>query len=127
MTNTENVNVMYFHGTTCDGYRFTIAGMIDDDDLLLSVAICGDGDCFSKAKGRIISTGRLFNQRQFARGRVRESLYSNKSRLKNEFGSEFGFPENYFRGKETKVFRQFVWNYTFYTKKELCREFSMHK
>jgi hypothetical protein len=119
------IDMLYFHGYTADGYRFTIAGVVENDDLILGVAICADGETFSKAKGRTIATGRALNQRQFPRGRHIVGLYTEQ--MQNEFRGENGFPENYFKGREINIFREFVWNYGFFTKKELQREFSLLK
>ena len=60
----EEINVMYFHGKTLDDKRFTIAGVIKDEDLHLGIAICSDLDHFSKATGRTISTGRVLSERK---------------------------------------------------------------
>lgn len=116
--------MMYFHGDSADGYRFTISGIVENDNLILGIAICTDGDVFCKAKGRTISTGRALNQRKTPKGRKRVSLYSD-SEMYNEFRTDAGFPKGYFKGNEIKIFREYVWNYNFFTKKELQREFSL--
>ena len=119
------IDMLYFHGETADGHRFTISGVVENDDLILGIAICANGETFSKIKGRAISTGRALNQRQFPRGRGIVSLYSDK--MDNEFRGENGFPENYYKGREINIFRNYVWNYNFFTKKELQREFGLQK
>lgn len=125
MENTkENLDVMYFHGGTCDGYKFTIAGIIEDDDLLLGIGICADGENFSRPKGRMISAGRVLNQRDTIKGRSRLSLYSSNLDS-SKYGGLAGFPKDYFKGIEIKVFREIVKNYNYFTKKELRQEFHL--
>jgi len=119
----EEINVMYFHGTTVDDVRFTVSGVVKDDDLQLGVAICSDLDHFDKSKGRAISTGRVLNQRSGYNGRTRVGLYTDK--MSDEYRERAGFPENYFKGKEIKVFRSYVKNFNWLTKKELQQEFGL--
>lgn len=110
---------MYFHGKTVDGNRYTIAGIVENDDLLLGISLCSDHDAFSKVKGRRISSGRVLNQRTSARCN-RKSFYA----MTSIDGG--GFSENYFVGQECKIFRAYVSNYNFFTKKELISEFGLH-
>ncbi len=119
----NNIDVMYFHGKTVDGCRYTISGVIKDDDLHTGIAICSDNDHFNKAKGRTISTGRVLNQRKYAGGRRFVSLYSDA--MGDEQRGRAGYPENYFVGNEIKVFTAYVKNYNHFTKKELQREFGL--
>lgn len=54
----------YFHGTTVDGYRFTIAGRYDSEEtypttLTLGVSLCSRTDQFRKSKGRDQAKERL--------------------------------------------------------------------
>lgn len=63
-------DVMFFHGETLGSQRFTIAGtLVGKNELMLSIALCSEQDAFCKAKGRLIATGRLFNQRS-SKGRI---------------------------------------------------------
>jgi len=121
----EEINVMYFHGETVDDVRFTISGVIKDDDLQLGIAICSEHDHFNKAKGRSISTGRVLNQRPTHSGRNLISLYSD--RMGPGYRGQAGYPENYFKGNEIKIFTEFVKNYNFFTKKELQQEFGLYR
>lgn len=123
MTNAENINVMYFHGKTADGYRYTIAGVVKDEDLHMGVAICSEKDQFSKKIGRKISTGRVLNQKDTRTGRNLISLYSDT--LVNEYHKDTGFPENYFVGIETKVFTDFVKHFNHLKQKGLQLEFGI--
>ena len=123
MTNAENINVMYFHGKTTDGYRYTISGVIKNDDLHMGVSICSERDQFSKKIGRKISTGRVLNQRGGSTGRHLVSLYSDI--LVNEYKTDSGFSENYFVGVETKVFTDFVKHFNHLTQKGLQQEFGI--
>jgi hypothetical protein len=119
------LNMMYSHGETLDDYRYTIAGLIENDDLMLGIAICAGGDCFCKAKGRAISSGRVLNQRKSIRGRNRIDLYTDK--VPSSFKGQAGYPKDYFKGQEIKVFCAIVWHYRFFTKKELQQEFNLQK
>ena len=119
----NNIDVMYFHGTTVDGCRFTIAGVIEHEDLVLGAAICSETQQFSKEKGRTISSGRVLNQRKHPKGRIFTSLYND--RMGDEYRGKAGYPEHYYVGKEIKVFRAYVINYKFFTKRELQQEFGL--
>ena len=123
MIDTDNIDVMYFHGKTVDGCRYTISGVVKDDDLHMGVAICSDNDHFNKAKGRTISTGRVLNQRSNPVGRNIVSLYSGA--MGDEYIGKAGYPENYFVGNEIKVFIAYVKNFNHITKKELQQEFKL--
>ena len=112
---------MYFHGKTLDGNRYTITGKFEEDDLILGIAICSEKELFSKSRGREISTGRL--NKPGTRGRTRLSAYAGQ--LGEEYRGDVGFPENYFVGREIKVFRAFVKNYNHFTKRELQHEFRL--
>ena len=126
MTETNNeIDVMYFHGTTVDGCRYTIAGVIKDEYLQLGAAICSESNHFSKSKGRTIATGRVLNQRKHPKGRTFLSLYNEV--MGAEFRGRAGFPKHYYVGKEIKVFRDYVMNFNHFTKKELQQEFRLLK
>ena len=117
----NNIDVMYFHGKTVDGCRYTISGVIKDDDLHMGIAICSNKDQFDRAKGRTISTGRVLNQRSHPIGRNRVGLYSDA--MGDENLGKGGYPENYFVGNEIKVFTAYVKNFNHFTKKELQQAF----
>jgi len=121
----EDLDVMYFHGRTVDDVRFTITGVIENDDLVMGISICSELDQFCKETGRTVSTGRALNQRKNNHGRRLISLYS--SDIDNEFAGQAGFPKNYFVGKETDVFISYVKNYNYFTKNELIQEFGLFK
>ena len=55
--------VMYFHGETTNGYRYTIAGLIDGKYLRMGISVCGDRDNFVKSRGRSIATTRLLSEK----------------------------------------------------------------
>ena len=132
------IETMYFHGDTIvtkdepHGVRFTIAGYIIYDELILGISLCSKNDIFSKARGRTISRGRVLHQilRQsdntsICRGVSAESVYGFKrSSFKTGNGS---FPANYYKGNEIKVFREYIEPYTFLTKKELMEEFNFRQ
>jgi len=50
---------LFFHGVTTDNRRFTIAGKIEKNSLLLGAAICSVQDAFIKRKGRLKAEARL--------------------------------------------------------------------
>ena len=64
----------FFHGTTNDGYRFTIAGIISTSllrkaKLSLGMSVCSEKDPFTKKKGRLIAEGRMECLRPITSGR----------------------------------------------------------
>ena len=120
----ENLEVMYFHGKTIDGCRFTISGRVDGDDLVLGIAICSEKENFNKAIGRTISTGRCLSQRGNNLGKNRVSLYTDGPG--DGYQGSVGFPENYFVGREVRVFTKYVKNFNHFTKRELQREFRLY-
>ena len=124
--NNENLEVMYFHGKSIDGCRFTISGRIEGDDLILGIAICSEKEHFNKAIGRTISSGRCLSQRPGNLGKTRNSLYADG--VGDGYRSERGgFPEHYFVGKEIQVFTNYVKNFNHFTKRELQREFRLNR
>lgn len=132
MEENNNIDVMYFHGETVDGCRYTISGIIEEDgDLVMGAAICSEHDQFNKEIGRTISTGRLLNQRHFPRGRNLRSLYGSDLRLnwslELEAKGNLGWKKDYFKGREIQVFRAYVTNFNYFTKKELQNEFRLFK
>lgn len=111
MENTSDVNVMFFHGKTIDGSRFTISGVLDKNLLSLGIAVCGNGEQFKKEKGRLISTGRLLNQRHpELGGRIEYVIES--------------FNEN---DKDFTKFTNEVSEFNKYSKKELLDQFGLRK
>jgi hypothetical protein len=51
---------LFFHGKTTDNIRFTVAGLFDDNNLNLGVAICSKKNAFVKKVGRAKAEGRAF-------------------------------------------------------------------
>jgi len=51
-------NILFYHGTTAEGLRFTIAGNFDPE-LRLGLSLCAKGDKFCKKTGRIKAEGRM--------------------------------------------------------------------
>lgn len=109
MKDTSNVNVMFFHGKTTDGYRFTISGVIEKSILSLGIAVCGDNEQFNKIKGRGISTGRLLNQRSSELGGRIEKVTSDSDE------------------KSFTKFTNDVSEYNNFTKKNLLKVFGLRK
>jgi len=111
MKTETDLNVMFFHGKTIDGARFTISGMLDNNVLSLGIAICAHGEQFTKEKGRNISMGRLLNQRH------------------PEFGGriEHPIPPSEDKSKDFTRFTDEVSRLNNYTKKQLIKEFCLRK
>lgn len=107
-------NVLYFHGRTVDGYRFTLAGKYDDDEdmLLLGVAVCSKKDQFSKKKGRFLAECRLQHKHYVENKKKSLDLYTDFDGLESYRGYN-GYPEHYYRTKKIDVFLNVA--------KELCR------
>ena len=129
------IDVLYFHGNTVitkdepNGCRFTISGLIENDDLILGISICSKNEMFSKSRGRIMSRGRVLskvlsrNKNKLKRGVSIKDVYSFEcSPFKTGDG---GFIVDYYKGNEIKVFREFVCKYNHYSKKELMDEFGL--
>ena len=122
----ENIKVMYFHGTTEEGCRYTIAGVIKGEDLKIGISICAEIDEFNKAKGRTIASGRVLNQRRNHKGYSAISLYTDDIDIHNQFHEKGdGFKKNYFVGQETKVFTEFVKNFNHFSRRELMSNFRL--
>jgi len=89
--------VLYYHGRTSDGYRFTIAGKYEassDDDqidiIIVGVSLCSKKDQFVKRTGRLKAEGRM--KSHGLHGRSYFNLYD-ESR-----------PLNWFKGHEVRLF-----------------------
>ena len=98
-------NTLFFHGITTDGYRFTIAGKFQIDSagtevLSLGVSICSKTDQFVRRWGRLRAEKRL-NSGTYP-GSVRHSLYGD--RFVEFKGGNFGYAENWYKGREVEIF-----------------------
>jgi len=118
---------LFFHGTSVDGRRFTIAARFikdrtDNNDLILGIAICSETDQFVKKVGRNKAEGRLISEG--FKGCTIASLYSDEFFSKYETGKA-GFPENWFIGKELEIFVELCHEFEKYTFKELKRQFNV--
>jgi len=91
---------LFFHGKSADGRRFTLAAKFVDDALLLGIAVCSKTDQFIKHVGRKKAEGRLFSYN--FKGCTISSLYSEK--FFEEYATELGLVQDWFVGKELKVF-----------------------
>lgn len=111
MKEVSNVNVMYFHGETFDGSRYTISGLIENNtNLSLGIAVCANNEVFNKAKGRGIATGRLLNQRRSELGgRIEKTIPASSEQ------------------KDFTRFTEEVAKYNNFTKKDLLKEFGLRK
>lgn len=52
-------DVLFYHGKTVDGRRFTIAGNVYDNRMVLAMSVCSKKDGFVKKTGRLKASGRL--------------------------------------------------------------------
>lgn len=118
------IDVMYFHGYTIDGARFTIAGVIENEEVKLGIALCASGDQFKKERGRAIASGRVLNQRRSPKGLYIKSVYALPS--DNQFAVENGaFPIDYYKGNEVKIFREMGCEFGWHARKDLMNEFNL--
>jgi len=77
MNNEEGI--LYYHGKTSDGYRFTIAGRYQNmlahtdsiDVIMIGASLCSNNDNFAKKTGRDKAKGRLKSN-----GTIGKSYYS---------------------------------------------------
>jgi hypothetical protein len=117
----ENLRVMYFHGKTTDGFRFTIAGLIDGAYLKMGISVCSGRDQFTRAKGRAIATERLLSQRNYKLlGRDSLNLYSD---VDNPSG--ISLEKDYFVGYEFDVFTNQAAQYNRLGKHGLLKMFNL--
>lgn len=128
-------NIYFYHGTlAADGTRYTIAGTIVDDDMILGCAICSKENQFSKKIGRDKAQGRM-KASLGTRGRGFIGLYTSDMPSMNsgEFNHD-GHQEDYWKGQELKVFRtacnsymtsQFIHNLELINKKGLQKAFNL--
>lgn len=105
MKDTTNLNPMFFHGKTIDGYRYTISGLIENDTLSMGIAVCAHGEHFCRARGRLISSGRLLNQRSLSHGRFYVVLATER--------------------KDFTTFTDYASGYNNFWKKDLLQEFGL--
>jgi len=120
-TNTSiTEKTLFFHGTSVEGKRFTLAAKFKDDAMLLGIAICGPGDQFTKYEGRKKSEGRL--RSNGFKGCSVASLYSDKHF--SAFGTDLGLVQDWYVGKELSVFITFSNRVEQMTFKEIKRMFN---
>uniref|UniRef100_A0A6M3LR44 Uncharacterized protein n=1 Tax=viral metagenome TaxID=1070528 RepID=A0A6M3LR44_9ZZZZ len=105
-------NVLFFHGKTIDGRRFTIAGqftrkgaVVKKDILLLGASLCSKKDIFIKRVGRCKAAGRIFSK---------NSKGHSKLPLK---GVE--------KGHEIKAFIDYVVQFNIFKSKYLQKNFNL--
>ena len=115
---------LFFHGTSSDGKRFTIAAKFkaEADDLLLGIAICGETDQFVKKVGRNKAEGRLLSES--FKGCTILGLYSVKDFEPNGHNGA-GFIEDWYVGKELDIFLEKCAIFELQTFKELKNTFNL--
>ena len=117
----DGEEVFFYHGTSADGYRFTIAGrfqplMINDIDreadvLMLGISLCGKCDQFAKKLGRMKAEGRM--KAKSIIGRSYFSLYQETR------------PLNWFAEKKGKVFVEAAQLNNVLSRTKLMRKFNL--
>jgi hypothetical protein len=70
------MNTLYYHGTTAEGLRFTIAGSFEPE-LKLGLSLCVKEDNFNKKIGRMRAEGRLKKQNKDEHGYVTLPIQTN--------------------------------------------------
>ena len=103
--------MMYFHGTTSDGSRFTVAGLIDGRKQLdMGISVWDGGKkMFRKSSGRNRATARLLSKGNIDKIGQASSLLIETENVENEF----------------KVFTVVAAEFNTYTKKELLKTFNL--
>jgi len=125
MENETTLNVMYFHGKTTDGYRFTIAGVIDRGYLNMGISLCSKRDNFAKSKGRAIATERVLSERNWRSiGKAAYNLHIIKSSFYDPSDGASDF-RTYFIGHEFGVFTEIVANFNDISKKNILKIFNL--
>lgn len=116
-------NTLFYHGTTLDGKKFTVAGMVKgSEDLILGLSLCSKADQFVKKIGRKKAEGRM-HAVATAKGRRVESFYTNSFR---NFAEEDGmFKQDWFKGREIEAFVNFARNFDTLSSKDLTKEFHL--
>lgn len=80
-------DIKYFHGRTVDDVRFTVAGVQDDNFVILGLSLCSKKDNFSKATGRKIAEGRL--KEGIALVEYSKGIAIQRTNKSNYFNTEF--------------------------------------
>jgi len=91
-------DILFYHGKTSDGHRFTIAGQYqampvndgDVDVIMMGASLCSGIDNFAKKKGRVKAEGRM--RSNGLTGKAHYSLYQET------------MPVGWFNEKRTQVF-----------------------
>lgn len=119
--------ILFFHGRTVDGARFTMAGKysyhkdVEDADLITSVAVCSENDQFVKRVGVMKSTGRILSKN--FRGCDLVNMYSPKNFHPDK--PLASFTAGWFRGKEVNVFVEYAKRFEKMTKRELLEKYNL--
>ena len=113
--------VLFYHGESSDGYRFTIAGRFqpmlendidnESDVIMLGISLCGEKDQFAKKIGRVRSEGRM--KSKGIHGRTYFSLYQETQ------------PLNWFKDQTQKVFMEAAQLNNVLSRTALMRKFNL--
>lgn len=125
----EANDVLFFHGKTADGSRFTLAARYlvksggNEAFLVTGISVCSKEDAFVKKTGRLKAAGRTFSRN--IHGSLTLSLYSSTDFRADK--PHASFSKNWFRGKEIKVLNDFGRNLEDLTKKELLEKYHLYE
>lgn len=123
--------ILFYHGETDSVFirdnktlarRFTIAGQFIEDDLYLAISICNPNDQFRKQTGRNKAKGRLLSQ-NFVGKRIL-SLYCKDYFIPTTSNQMFN--QDWFVGKEVKIFLQKCYELSRMTFSEIKKEFYLN-
>ena len=77
---------LFYHGTTSDGLKYTIAGVYETPTLLrLGISLCTARDSFVKKLGRVRAEGRLKSKSKFGNGPFTLAAVPEKGKEINTF------------------------------------------
>lgn len=117
---------LFFHGTTTDNQRFTIAGEFISTDisdfLNLGISLCGRKEQFSRKLGRVKAEGRMMGNGY--KGSLKISLYSFDDF--NFINEDELFDQDWFIGREVQIFVKYCSKFEFFNAKQLKSYFFLH-
>lgn len=116
--------IYFYHGTTTDGRRFTLAGRyeIPSDnhaELIIGLSICSKRDQFIKKLGRVRSQGRSLSNDNF--GKFKINLYSSSVIMPDPSTKN----KDWFVGKEIFTFISIAKSFNNITARQLIKRFNL--
>lgn len=129
MGEVKKEEVLFYHGVTTDGYRFTLAGryLVKSDEsmayLVTGISVCSKEDHFVRKTGRLKAQGRSYSRS--IKGSLTASLYSHTDFTADK--PHASFSKNWFKGKEISVFNQFAKKLEMMNKKEVLEKYHFYR